>query len=305
MSQGADRWTRRRRRSQRRDHAWGDCPAKMARRARRTSSAGSTPIGGRPTTSLGRADLPARQPAPEGAPEAGAHHAAAARPPGHVARPEHALRPPQPGHQAGRPGRNFVTWPGSLAACRWSPTPTWRGPAARLHPRSATPRGGGGCSSSSADHGHPHVALEYSRGHPRGASQVRPEPRLRASAFDNLDLIVACVYGDGGDRPAPPPAGTATSSSTRPATCAVLPILGTWNGYKIANPCFLARIPKEELQKFFEGMGWQAMYFVEGHDPTGGPPAARRGRSTRSWRRFGRSRTTPDATGSSSVRPGR
>src|SRR6516162_182620 len=46
---------------------------------------------------------------------------------------------------------------------------------------------------------------------------------------------------------------------------AVLPILHL-NGYKIANPCFLARIPKDELQKFFEGMGYTP-YFVEGHDP--------------------------------------
>ena len=50
---------------------------------------------------VGRADLPARQPAPEGAAQAGAHQAAAARPLGHVAGPEHALRAPQPGHQAG------------------------------------------------------------------------------------------------------------------------------------------------------------------------------------------------------------
>src|SRR5206468_2480912 len=46
----------------------------------------------------------------------------------------------------------------------------------------------------------------------------------------------------------------------------VLPILHL-NGYKIANPCFLARIPKDELQKFFEGMGYKP-YFVEGHDLT-------------------------------------
>ena len=45
----------------------------------------------------------------------------------------------------------------------------------------------------------------------------------------------------------------------------VLPILHL-NGYKIANPCFLARIPKDELQKFFEGMGYEP-YFVEGSDP--------------------------------------
>jgi xylulose-5-phosphate/fructose-6-phosphate phosphoketolase len=45
----------------------------------------------------------------------------------------------------------------------------------------------------------------------------------------------------------------------------VLPILHL-NGYKIANPCFLARIPQDELRKFFEGMGYTP-YFVEGRDP--------------------------------------
>ena len=45
----------------------------------------------------------------------------------------------------------------------------------------------------------------------------------------------------------------------------MLPILHL-NGYKIANPCFLARIPHDELQKFFEGMGYKP-YFVEGRDP--------------------------------------
>jgi xylulose-5-phosphate/fructose-6-phosphate phosphoketolase len=45
----------------------------------------------------------------------------------------------------------------------------------------------------------------------------------------------------------------------------VLPILHL-NGYKIANPCYLARIPREELQKLFEGYGYKP-YFVEGHEP--------------------------------------
>ena len=45
----------------------------------------------------------------------------------------------------------------------------------------------------------------------------------------------------------------------------MLPILHL-NGYKIANPCFLARIPADELQKLFEGLGYKP-YFVEGHDP--------------------------------------
>ena len=46
---------------------------------------------------------------------------------------------------------------------------------------------------------------------------------------------------------------------------AVLPILHL-NGYKIANPCFLARIPQDELRKLFEGYGYEP-YFVEGHEP--------------------------------------
>ena len=45
----------------------------------------------------------------------------------------------------------------------------------------------------------------------------------------------------------------------------MLPILHL-NGYKIANPCFLARIPGDELKKLFEGYGYKP-YFVEGHDP--------------------------------------
>ena len=74
-------------------------------------------------------------------------------------------------------------------------------------------------------------------------------------------------------RPRParsPRAGTRTSSSTRPRDGAVLPILHL-NGYKIANPCFLARIPEDELGSSLEGYGY-APHFVEGHEPERGPP---------------------------------
>ena len=86
------------------------------------------------------------------------------------------------------------------------------------------------------------------------------------AAFDNPDLIVACVVGDGEAETGPLATGWHGNKFLNPARdgC-VLPILHL-NGYKIANPCFLARIPKEELQKFFEGMGYTP-YFVEGHDP--------------------------------------
>src|SRR5258707_9846494 len=86
------------------------------------------------------------------------------------------------------------------------------------------------------------------------------------AAFDNPDLIVACVVGDGEAETGPLATAWHGNKFLNPGRdgC-VLPILHL-NGYKIANPCFLARIPKDELQKFFEGMGYKP-YFVEGHDP--------------------------------------
>jgi xylulose-5-phosphate/fructose-6-phosphate phosphoketolase len=86
------------------------------------------------------------------------------------------------------------------------------------------------------------------------------------AAFDNPDLIVACVVGDGEAETGPLATGWHGNKFINPARdgC-VLPILHL-NGYKIANPCFLARIPQDELRKFFEGMGYQP-YFVEGSDP--------------------------------------
>ncbi|OAP41584.1 phosphoketolase [Sinorhizobium glycinis] len=86
------------------------------------------------------------------------------------------------------------------------------------------------------------------------------------AAFDNPDLIVACVVGDGEAETGPLATGWQGNKFLNPARdgC-VLPILHL-NGYKIANPCFLARIPEEELRKFFEGMGYKP-YFVGGRDP--------------------------------------
>src|SRR5437867_5001723 len=85
------------------------------------------------------------------------------------------------------------------------------------------------------------------------------------AAFDNPDLLVACVIGDGEAETGPLATSWHSNKFLNPAhDGAVLPILHL-NGYKIANPCFLARIPKDELQKFFEGMGYKP-YFVEGRD---------------------------------------
>src|SRR5690348_17283550 len=86
------------------------------------------------------------------------------------------------------------------------------------------------------------------------------------AAFDNPDLIVACIVGDGEAETGPLATGWHSNKFLNPARdgC-ILPILHL-NGYKIANPCFLARIPRDELQKLFEGYGYKP-YFVEGRDP--------------------------------------
>jgi xylulose-5-phosphate/fructose-6-phosphate phosphoketolase len=96
--------------------------------------------------------------------------------------------------------------------------------------------------------------LGYSLSHAYGA------------AFDNPDLIVACVVGDGEAETGPLATSWHSNKFLNPAADgAVLPILHL-NGYKIANPTVLARIGHEELEQLFRGYGY-APYFVEGSDP--------------------------------------
>jgi xylulose-5-phosphate/fructose-6-phosphate phosphoketolase len=86
------------------------------------------------------------------------------------------------------------------------------------------------------------------------------------AAFDNPDLIVACVVGDGEAETGPLATSWHSNKFLNPATDGVvLPILHL-NGYKIANPCVLARISREELEQLFRGYGYKP-YFVEGHEP--------------------------------------
>jgi xylulose-5-phosphate/fructose-6-phosphate phosphoketolase len=86
------------------------------------------------------------------------------------------------------------------------------------------------------------------------------------AAFDNPDLIVACVIGDGEAETGPLAAAWHSNKFLNPVTDgAVLPILHL-NGYKIANPTVLARIPREELESLFTGYGYKP-YWVEGSDP--------------------------------------
>ena len=86
------------------------------------------------------------------------------------------------------------------------------------------------------------------------------------AAFDNPDLTVFCVVGDGEAETGPLATSWHSNKFLNPATDgAVLPILHL-NGYKIANPTVLARLEPGELQNFFEGCGY-APRFVEGSDP--------------------------------------
>ncbi len=86
------------------------------------------------------------------------------------------------------------------------------------------------------------------------------------AAFDNPDLIVACVVGDGEAETGPLAAAWHSNKFLNPAhDGAVLPILHL-NGYKIANPTILARISHEELESLFIGYGYKP-YFVEGSEP--------------------------------------
>jgi xylulose-5-phosphate/fructose-6-phosphate phosphoketolase len=86
------------------------------------------------------------------------------------------------------------------------------------------------------------------------------------AVFDNHDLIVACVVGDGEAETGPLATAWQSNRFLDPATDgAVLPILHL-NGYKISNPTILARIEHQQLEQFFFGCGWKP-YFVEGDDP--------------------------------------
>jgi xylulose-5-phosphate/fructose-6-phosphate phosphoketolase len=86
------------------------------------------------------------------------------------------------------------------------------------------------------------------------------------AAFDNPDLLVCCVVGDGEAETGPLATGWHSNKFLNPASDgAVLPILHL-NGYKIANPTILARIPREELESLLRGYGHTPL-FVEGEDP--------------------------------------
>jgi xylulose-5-phosphate/fructose-6-phosphate phosphoketolase len=86
------------------------------------------------------------------------------------------------------------------------------------------------------------------------------------AAFDNPELIVACIVGDGEAETGPLATAWQSNKFLNPISDgAVLPILHL-NGFKISNPSVLARIEHEELEQFFRGCGWTP-HFVEGDEP--------------------------------------
>jgi xylulose-5-phosphate/fructose-6-phosphate phosphoketolase len=86
------------------------------------------------------------------------------------------------------------------------------------------------------------------------------------AAFDNPDLLVACVIGDGEAETGPLAASWHGNTFLNPRSDgAVLPFLHL-NGYKIANPTVLARIPERRLRSLLEGYGWRPR-FVAGDEP--------------------------------------
>jgi xylulose-5-phosphate/fructose-6-phosphate phosphoketolase len=86
------------------------------------------------------------------------------------------------------------------------------------------------------------------------------------AVFDNPDLIATVVVGDGESETGPLATSWHSNKFLNPITDgAVLPVLHL-NGYKIANPTILARIPADELESLFRGLGWTP-YVVEGDDP--------------------------------------
>ena len=109
------------------------------------------------------------------------------------------------------------------------------------------------------------------------------------AAFDNPELVVACVVGDGEAETGPLATGWHSNKFLNPARdgC-VLPILHL-NGYKIANPCFLARIPRGRAAEAFRGLRLQAVLRRGRRSGAGAPADGRHARRSRSPRSSGSS----------------
>jgi xylulose-5-phosphate/fructose-6-phosphate phosphoketolase len=111
-----------------------------------------------------------------------------------------------------------------------------------------------------------HVAAEVPGSIHEGGELGYALSHAYGAAFDNPDLLVACVIGDGEAETGPLAGSWLSNVFLNPARDgAVLPILHL-NGYKIANPTVLDRIPADDLLDMMRGFGYQP-YVVEGDDP--------------------------------------
>src|SRR5207244_6186145 len=111
-----------------------------------------------------------------------------------------------------------------------------------------------------------HVAPETPGSIHEGGERGYALSHAFGAAFDNPELIVACVIGDGEAETGPLATSWHANKFLNPQRDgAVLPILHL-NGYKIANPTVLARIPEHELVALFEGYGYRPL-LVSGDEP--------------------------------------
>ncbi|MDT8913659.1 phosphoketolase family protein [Amycolatopsis sp. PS_44_ISF1] len=158
-----------------------------------------------------------------------------------------------PGH--GGPALRASTWLDGSYSQLWPEVSRDEEGMARLFRQFSFP---GGVPS----HVSPHVPGSIHEGGELGYSLAH----AFGAAFDNPGLLVACVVGDGEAETGPLAASWQSSRFLEPhRDGTVLPILHL-NGYKIANPAVLARIPAPELDCLLRGAGWAPIY-VEGDDP--------------------------------------
>ncbi|HET7013429.1 MAG TPA: phosphoketolase family protein [Streptosporangiaceae bacterium] len=200
-------------------------------------------------------------------------------------RPDH-IKPRLLGHWGTSPGLNFI-WahlnrvittgdatmmyvigPGhggpAALACTWLD-----GTYSQVYP--SVPQDGAGMKKLFRQFSFPggvpsHVAPETPGSIHEGGELGYSLAHAFGAAFDNPELIVACVVGDGESETGPLATGWHGHRFLNPASDgAVLPILHL-NGYKIANPALLARIGEEQLDALLRGYGWEPVY-VTGDDP--------------------------------------
>jgi len=181
---------------------------------------------------------------------------------------ESALRPLEPDHQESRPEHDLCDRSGARRT----------GARRQCVPRGYVQRGVPRHRAGRRRHEEAVQAIQLPRRDPesRCAGDARLHPRGRRARVRSLARVRCGIRQPGSDRrlrrrrrggrnrPASRPAGIPiiSESGTRRRGAADLHL----NGYKIANPCFLARIPQDELQKLLEGYGYEP-HFVVGDDP--------------------------------------